>query len=626
MDLETGRARWIAVILLVCALIASVIAFRHYEQRGQEQSDMEQDTPPARQNEQAKETVNTFMDIGIMVQMGDFRQRVRLYQDEDHLYAFVPAAADMTEIQWAYDDDLYMVENVDKGYKVSDGDIFSLSEEDESEERFRITDIRENEEVICQLRLLQSENLPAVFICTESGSMDWIHADKGNKESGEFFCIDALGASAYTGAMEKISGRGNSSWVEDKKSYSVTLDGEAALAGMPAAEKWVLQANALDATRMRNKLTYDMAHDLGLQYAIDSAYVDLWLNGEYAGNYLLCEKIEAGRERVNISTVDTPREENGRYIRGNEGAWWEYESEYEKRDGYLLEFNERIEDEKAGYFYAAEQQVEVKTPAALTFEEYKYISEYARNLTQSTENAAQSDEYLEYIDLDSWSLLFLINELANDTDANRYSVFYYKDKDTKMYAGPIWDYDIAWGNDVLGKDVRCSFSRKGWYGTLYDNSVFYDNAVSKYREHMKPVLEKYLDEHIDAEGERIRRSIQMDDIRWAHSEGYTRRSPERDWQKAVSNLKDYIRDRMDFFDGVWLSGETYHRIFFRDGDTAVAVTYVRDGDSVPQDVLDYVAGCLAQNSWRTSDGEAYGASQPVYTDMDLYAQKLQVEE
>ena len=87
-----------------------------------------------------------------------------------------------------------------------------------------------------------------------------------------------------------------------------------------------------------------------------------------------------------------------------------------------------------------------------------------------------------------------------------------------------------------------------------------------------------------------------------------------------------MRDRMDFFDGVWLSGETYHRIFFRDGDTTVAVTYVRDGDSVPQDVLDYVAGCLAQNSWRTSDGEAYDASRLVYSDTDLYAQKLQVEE
>ena len=92
----------------------------------------------------------------------------------------------------------------------------------------------------------------------------------------------------------------------------------------------------------------------------------------------------------------------------------------------------------------------------------------------------------------------MINELTNDTDANRYSVFYYKDKGTKMYAGPVWDYDIAWGNDFLGRDVRCSFSRNGWYGTLYDNETFYRSITEKYEECMRPVLENYLDEYIES--------------------------------------------------------------------------------------------------------------------------------
>ena len=109
-----------------------------------------------------------------------------------------------------------------------------------------------------------------------------------------------------------------------------------------------------------------MAQDMGLQYAIDSAYVDLWLNGEYAGNYLLCEKIEVGENRVDISSEDGPEERTGRYVRDDEGAWWEYDSVSGARNGYLLEFNERIEEEETGYFMAGKLQVEVKSPAGLT--------------------------------------------------------------------------------------------------------------------------------------------------------------------------------------------------------------------------------------------------------------------
>lgn len=621
MDLERGRAQWITLIVLVCAFMVLTLVLRQHEQRGQEEQS-DPDIEDEMQDIQEQSEYNAFVDIGIMVRTGTARQRIQLYQDEDHLYAFLPAGADTADIRWTYDEELYEIYNTSKGIKVKNGASLSMSEGDGGEESIRITDIYRGEENVYRMRLIQSENLPAVFINTQSGGMDWIHADKRNEESGELFCIDETGWEEYSGTMEKISGRGNSSWVEDKRSYSVTLPEEAALAGMPAARKWVLQANALDATRMRNKVTYDMALDLDLQYAIDSAYADVWLNGEYAGNYLICEKIEAGENRVNISGADVPQAEYGRYTRDSEGAWWEYEAEYENRDGYLLEFNERIEEDEAGYFYAAEQQVEIKSPVGATREEYQYINEYARSMVESLENAAQSDDYLNYIDLDSWSQLFLINELTNDTDANRYSVFYYKDKDTKMFAGPVWDYDIAWGNDFLGKDVRCSFARKGWQGTLYDNDIFYQSITEKYGECMKPVLERYVEGYIDTICGQIAASIAMDDIRWAHTGSYTRRSSERDWQQAVGVLKDYMRERMEFFDDVWLSGELYHRIFFCDGSTVVAVTYVKDGDTIPDTLLDYAAGCLGQNSWRTAKGETYDASQRVYADQNLYAQQI----
>lgn len=156
---------------------------------------------------------------------------------------------------------------------------------------------------------------------------------------------------------------------------------------------------------MRNKLTYDLARDMGLQYAIESAYVDVWLNGGYVGNYLLCEKIEDGKTRVDISAEDRA-DEAGAYVREDEGAWWEYGGAQERREGYLLEFNERIGEEEAGYFYADGRQVEIRTPEQPSYDEYVYISEYARKLIECTADAVNSDAYLEYLDPESWSQLF----------------------------------------------------------------------------------------------------------------------------------------------------------------------------------------------------------------------------
>lgn len=606
--METGIVKQVVLILLICALTGVIFGLRYYEQ--QEMAEEEYVIDEAEYKETTPEEENIYLDIAIKLS-GDWQQKIALYPDGESLYVFLPAGTDRSGLRWSFDESRYEV--VYDGLRVSDNRAVAVRD---GGGPVLIRELTSNVETAYRLYVMQSENIPAIFINTQSGAMDWVHAKKGNRESGELASLDENGALVYAGGLERITGRGNSSWAEDKKSYTITLPGKVSLAGMPAAAKWILQANALDATRMRNKLTYDLARDMGLQYAIDSAYVDVWLNGGYVGNYLLCEKIEAGENRVDISVGDPP-EETGGYVRDDKGAWWEYDVKQERREGYLLEFNERIGEEEAGYFYADGRQVEIRVPGQPTREEYAYISEYARKLTECTENASESDAYLEYLDLDSWSKLFLINELSNDTDANRYSVFYYKDKGTKLYAGPIWDYDIAWGNDLLGKDVHCSFFRIGWYGTLYDNRTFYQSITEHYR-NLQPILERYLHEYMDTLCDTIHSSIRMDDVRWAHSEGYTRRSDERQWERAVECLRDYMRERMAYYNDVWLSGETYHRVFFYSGDTVLAVTYVKEGETVPEAMIDYVLACMEQTGLRTQDGEEYDRSERVYSDLRLY--------
>lgn len=139
------------------------------------------------------------------------------------------------------------------------------------------------------LTFLRSAQIPSMHIRTQSGTMDYIHEGKGNQESGSLHVYQPDGKQSYNGNLQAISGRGQGSWFNEKKPYALTLAGEADLLGMGAARRWVLLANFADHSHLRNKLVYDYAAEVGMPYSPESCWVDLYLNGEYAGLYQLSE-------------------------------------------------------------------------------------------------------------------------------------------------------------------------------------------------------------------------------------------------------------------------------------------------------------------------------------------------
>lgn len=574
-----------------------------------------------------------FLTIGIEIEMEQgMEQKVAAWNDGNTIYAFIPSCAKAEEYSFYYDENEYRLDLDDKPLKIGEkvdiefGKSYTLAvtytDIDGQEQRDDYT-----------FKAVCSENLPAIFIQTESGGMEYLNQDKENKEAGTLVCIDSYGNIEYAGNLSKISGRGNSSWEEDKKSYGITLEEECGLVGMEKDDKWILQANALDASRMRNKITYDIASEMGVDYAVDSEYVDVYFNGEYAGNYLLCEKIEVGEGRVEITDLEKSNEANQvndladyHYIETESGAYYALETEPDDvSGGYLLEFNDRLsdkEDRTESFFRVQDKVIEVKSPKYLSEKEYEYISDFMVQVDESLRRATESNDYQSYIDENSWSLVFLLNELSNDTDANRYSVFYYKDKDSvnsKLCAGPVWDYDIAWGNDFRGYDYTCSFFRMGWYNELYDNEEFYARVVESYRTKMLPILQRYVETDIVQIQDYISASVAMDDIRWQKAAGYGRRSPYSGYEEAVTYLKWYVRKRSEFFADVWLSGEVYHRAFFQNGDTIEAVTYVKEGETIDDGLLDYIADTLSVGGWRYANGNSFATGIPVIQDIVLYA-------
>lgn len=301
---------------------------------------------------------------------------------------------------------------------------------------------------------LQSSDLPLVVIDTDGATI--IDAEK----------IPATMGIVYNGVgnMNLVSGpfndynghigieiRGNSSqWNSPKKSYGVELwdvdglDIEAPLLGMPDESDWILSANYFDKSFMNNPLTFELAQQMG-HYASRYQYVELVLNGEYQGIYILMEKIKRGGGRLDIAKLQ-PDEITGDDVTGG------YILSVDRNVGAANGFVSDFEPAESGDGQEIYMEHRYPKPDDIVAEQRSYIEDYVRDFETALASPSFADPltgYRAYIDVPSFVDFFLLNELSRNVDGYRLSSFLYKDKDSNgglLHAGPVWDFDIAWGN------------------------------------------------------------------------------------------------------------------------------------------------------------------------------------
>ncbi len=124
----------------------------------------------------------------------------------------------------------------------------------------------------------------------------------------------------YQGSVE-ISGRGNSTWNRPKKPYKIKLETKSDLFGMGLSKHWVLLANDIDHTQLRNSLVEDFASSIGMKYSTESAPVVLIINGIYEGVYTLSEQVRIEEERVNILSYEELAESAAKEIIETQGIY-----------------------------------------------------------------------------------------------------------------------------------------------------------------------------------------------------------------------------------------------------------------------------------------------------------------
>lgn len=390
-----------------------------------------------------------------------------------------------------------------------------------------------------ELTFLSSQNVPALYINTSSSNMEYIHQNKENREPGSLRLYTPEGKLDYSGDLETIKSRGNSTFFRKKKPYSVTLSRDGDLLGMGAAKKWILLANAMDQSQIKNKFAYDFAKEIGLPFSPESQWVDLYLNGSYAGLYLLCERNEIHPQRVDIS----------------------------KKESFLVSKEQMYlyvhSDGKTPYIATdAEAYLRVRSNS-LGEDNLKAIIQSAENAIMAKDGVdpVTGKHWTELIDPDSWARKYLIEEIFDGIDAGIASQFFFY-QNGLIYAGPVWDYDDTMGVGIwLGDSIPYLWHRTDlfyahrayecpWFHSLYYDDIFYSKLTSLYREEVSQILKEFLEDRIVQYEAHIKKSARMDQIRW--------NGP--DASELIAFIQSYLTDRMNFLSKVWAEDSNHIEI------------------------------------------------------------------
>ena len=414
--------------------------------------------------------------------------QITLTEKGDAKYLFLPASADLTKLSLTVtttpeSDKVLLAGDKGTAYLQGTVDLTAVAAANADGYREITASVGKGKQPLT-FRVMQASAIPTMYL-TSSGAAqgrDWVDASKSNAATGTMNLIGADGAPVYSGELKQIKARGNSTFTyAEKKSYQIKLAEPSDLLGKQEQVKtWVLLASYFDATQMHDKLIKDLAAELGLAYTASCDWVNLYYDGEYRGVYLLSEKNSVGATSVAITDMEQAYEQlNTGYgtdmttalAENSYGQQYQYTKDLKEPEnitgGYLIELNHDMWDEVSGFKTRQGVAFNVKSPEWCGDSAMKYISEYyqafedAVYATDDTGaytgyNAGTGKYFYEYVDMDSLVKVFLLQELALNCDGFISSVYFYKDADGIMYAGPIWDQDMTFGtgwNKTNGAEI-----------------------------------------------------------------------------------------------------------------------------------------------------------------------------
>lgn len=362
-------------------------------------------------------------------------------------------------------------------------DINALFPNTPEDGRYTITLIAEDG-TTQSLCLLFSANIRSLYLTSadpENEGRAWLDDCKKHEKSttGSITLLRADGSVTHSGELSMIRGRGNTTWGNypldsetelevDKKPYQVKLEEKVDLldTGDPqeANKRWVLMADVFDGTLLHNRISYDLAREMGQESAPHCQPVDLYYDGEYRGLYLLSEKVEVDEGRVDITdyeqiieklnkkagidldslTQTTLTNRYGQTLVALDGV---EDADATNLGGYLLELDTSYYTDEKAYFNLTNGMVfTVKNPEHASVNMVTYLSELFEDANAALTHYGKSPEtgklWTDYFDTDSLLPFFWTNELSRNPDVWAASTFLTLPQGGgKLSFGPVWDFD-----------------------------------------------------------------------------------------------------------------------------------------------------------------------------------------
>lgn len=521
--------------------------------------------------------------LGFTVEQASHNAVISIHESEDGTYyVFLPSYVDMDELKAEVPADM----KVSLGdTSVADGmgcGAFSLE---------TAYSLSVNDQYVTQLQFYKSANVATMYIDTITGSMERIHADKNYSEQASVMLYTAEGVLDATDSKAYMKGRGNSTWdYYGKRPYQLTLSAAADLLGMGTAEKWILLANAADPTNLNNKLLLDLARQTGQGWVPENAFVDVYVNGEYIGLYLLTEKVEVGPSRLDIDL------QSGDFL---------CKTDFEDR---WLSLKNPIKTQSG-------RTVEITGSAPLTDLSRSNIESAVNQMEQIIMSGADLAS-VESFDLDSWVHKYLIDEISANVDADLNSNYFYY-SDGVFYGGPVWDYDISFGNNLrnisptvfLAKNTyKSDLYISLYYPALYENESFRNRVAERYEADFLPILNQMTESGISDLAAEIQAASTMNYLCcYGTVQGWN-----GDLVHSVDGLISYLNKRVSFLNSAWIEGVEYCTVQFEYAEgTPYRNFAVPKGEVLVTDHVD-----LDNTVWIDgATGNAVDFSQPIWSDL-----------
>lgn len=385
--------------------------------------------------------------------------------------------------------------------------------------------------------------------------------------------------------LEYIRGRGNSTWGSDKKPYKIKLMESTDFFGMGKNKHWVLLANYYDVTLMRNKITYWLGAEMGMRYTPQCIFVDVIMNHKYIGSYYLCEQVRVGKSRVNIDDLEeddiSKNVTTGSAITG----------------GYLLGMSPYTANDnmKQSFSTIRNNSYVIESPSFDDYfneAQYNYISDYV----QKTEDAIYGENfkdssgkhYGEYMDIDSAIDYYLVQEISSNGDAYGSSSSYlYKERNGKLFWGPLWDFDyVAWGN-VDTRTTGFDKINATWFEKLMQDKKFVEKLIARWPAFKEKLLYACKDGgQIDQYAAQLASSQKANyivnniyDESWpVDMDG---NNTGKSFESEVKRLKEWITGRIEWIDNNidLLKPKEYNITYMSDGKVYKKDIYIKNNAS-----------------------------------------------